>query len=79
VTSFVAVITRLNPVFIDSLKINFDVIASMLIYVIPGVLLGGQIGPIIAKKLNLKSMKIYVSLLLVIIGVLMLVRGVQYF
>ncbi len=74
-TSFVAVLVRLNSVFIETLNDNKFLIISMLLYVIPGVIIGGQIGPKIAKKLNIKSLKIYISILLIVIGILMLLRG----
>lgn len=79
VTSIVAVLTRLNPIFIESLKLSFEPVVSMLIYVIPGVLIGGQIGPVIAKRLNLKTMKIYIAILLILIGILMFIRGFSLF
>ena len=73
-TSLAAVLVRLNGGFVDSLKINSGFIISMLMYAIPGVFLGGQLGPVIAKKLSLKSMNIYISILLIAIGVLMFLR-----
>ena len=74
VSSFSAVLCRLTPSFTTALQANTDTILSMFIYVIPGVLIGGQIGPIIAKRLNLKAMRIYVSVLLLLVGSLMFVR-----
>lgn len=74
ITSIFAVFFRLNTKFIESLDDHLNVLISILIYVIPGVLIGSQIGPIVAKRLNLKSMKAYVSLLLIVIGILMLIR-----
>ncbi len=73
-SSLSAVLCRLTPSFTVSLQQNIPTIMSMFIYVIPGVLIGGQIGPVIAKKLNLKAMRIYVSVLLLIVGGLMFVR-----
>jgi len=74
ITSLFAVLVRLNPNFINSLSNNFQIIASIGVYVIPGVILGGQLGPVLAGKLNLKLLKIYVSVLMIIIGILMFLR-----
>jgi len=74
VTSLVATLVRLNSSFVASLGVNLDLILGMLLYAAPGVLIGGQVGPRVAKYLNLKQMRIYVSVLLVIVGVLMLFR-----
>lgn len=73
-SSLTAVLCRLTPTFIGSLQSHTSLILSMFVYVIPGVLLGGQLGPVIAKKLNLKAMRIYVSVLLLLVGTLMFVR-----
>ncbi|OJJ14905.1 hypothetical protein BKI52_40840 [marine bacterium AO1-C] len=74
ISSLSAVLCRLTPSFLTALQGSTTTIMSMFIYVIPGVLIGGQIGPIVAKKLNLKAMRIYVSMLLLIVGGLMFVR-----
>jgi len=74
ITSLVAVLARLNTSFIVSLNKEKEEIISMLIYVIPGVLIGSQLGPLLAKKLHIRYLRIYISILLLIIGVLMFVR-----
>jgi len=77
-TSLTAVIFRLNSNFISVLTTQFDTILSILLYVIPGVIIGGQLGPVVAKKLKLNWMKIYVAFLLITIGFVMLFRWLSY-
>jgi uncharacterized membrane protein YfcA len=74
ITSLVVVLARLNSAFIVSLNEEKSQIISILIYVVPGVLLGSQLGPVMAKKLHIKHLRVYVALLLFIVGVLMFVR-----
>jgi hypothetical protein len=40
----------------------------------PGVILGGQLGPMLARHLNARALRLYVAILLLLVGVLMLVR-----
>ena len=75
VTSALAIFFRLNSGFIDSLQTNLPTIISMMIYEIPGILVGSQVGPYLVKRLDPASMKKYVALLLLIIGTLVLVRA----
>jgi uncharacterized membrane protein YfcA len=74
ITSIVAVLARLNNAFIVSLNDDKSQIIGILIYVVPGVLLGSQLGPVMAKKLHIKYLRIYIAVLLFVDGVLMFVR-----
>ena len=74
ITSIAAVLTRLNTDFLNSLKDNLSLIINISIFVIPGVITGGQLGPKISRVIKSKALKIYVSIVLIIIGILMLYR-----
>lgn len=47
-------------------------VANVVIYTIPGVLVGGQIGPLIQARLNPDAVKIAISMLFVLVGIFML-------
>lgn len=47
-------------------------VLNISIYTIPGVIIGGQLGPLLQKKLPEDKMKIGVSLLFVLVGSFML-------
>ena len=51
----------------------FNQIANVIVYTIPGVVIGGQLGPYMQKKLPEDKMKVGVSVLFVIVGGIMLV------
>jgi uncharacterized membrane protein YfcA len=38
----------------------------------PGVLLGGQLGPMMARRLNVHTLRWYVAVILLLLGLLML-------
>ncbi len=78
ITSFIAALARLNPSLIDALRDTRGTIFSIMACVVPGVLLGGQIGPRIARRLPLRAMRLYVALLLVLVGGLALARGIYF-
>ena len=75
ITSIFAVITRLNSSFVESLIANRTIILSILLYVTPGVLIGGQLGPRLIKNVNLDKMGRYVPAVLMLVGMLMLLRA----
>jgi uncharacterized membrane protein YfcA len=45
-----------------------------IIFTAPGVILGGQLGPVIAHRLNAHALRWYVAIILLLVGLLMLVR-----
>lgn len=71
----VAVLFRLNAAFIAVLSSNANTICSIMLWVAPGVFIGGQIGPVIATKLPVRYMKLYVGVLLIFVSVLMFMRA----
>jgi uncharacterized membrane protein YfcA len=79
VVNIVAVMFRLNPTFIAVLSANATDILHILIWVAPGVFIGGQIGPAIARRLPVLYMKFYVGVLLIFVSILMFLRAFALF
>jgi uncharacterized membrane protein YfcA len=79
VVNLFAVLFRLTPGFISTLAEQKDLIFSVMIWVAPGVIIGGQIGPDVAKKLSKRGMRIYVGILLVFVGLLIYMRSFSGF
>lgn len=73
--SFAAVLVRLNRTFLGVLSQQYETILAIMIWVAPGVLLGGQLGPRVAKRLPEKYVKPYVAGLLIIVSGLMFYRA----
>jgi hypothetical protein len=79
IINIVAVLFRLNPSFISVLSSNAKIIFSILIWVAPGVFIGGQIGPLVVKKISLKHARVYVGGLLILVSMLMFIRAFALF
>ncbi|MCK9592211.1 MAG: sulfite exporter TauE/SafE family protein [Methanoregula sp.] len=75
VVNLFAVLFRLTPDFISTLAEQKDLIFTIMIWVAPGVIIGGQIGPDIAKKLSKRGIRIYVGILLIFVGLLIYMRS----
>ncbi|MBL7160955.1 MAG: sulfite exporter TauE/SafE family protein [Candidatus Aenigmarchaeota archaeon] len=75
ITNIVAILLRLNADFSQVLFQNWQLLLSALVFAVPGVLIGGQIGPIVPKRIMLKHLRVYVGTLLILVGFLMLLRG----
>lgn len=75
-TSLTAAAVRLEPGFAQHLWSQRGPLATILLWVVPGVLLGSQLGPVIAARFDRRAMTRYVALVLVVVGLLMLGRGV---
>jgi uncharacterized membrane protein YfcA len=74
VVTLVAAIFRLTPYFASTLAGQRDLIVNIMIWVAPGVILGGQLGPFVTKKLSERGMRVYVGILLVFVGILTYLR-----
>ena len=79
VVNIVAVLFRLNSSFIAVLSANATDILHILIWVAPGVVIGGQIGPAVARRLPVLYMKVYVGVLLIFVSILMFLRAFALF
>jgi uncharacterized membrane protein YfcA len=74
VTSLAAALARLNGPFAAALVEQHATLLSAMGFVAPGVILGGQLGPMIARRFNARTLQLYVAVLLLLVGALMLVR-----
>jgi uncharacterized membrane protein YfcA len=77
VINIAAVAFRLTPSFIADLMSDGEQILSIMIWVAPGVVIGGQLGPSVASRLSVKGMKGYVGLVLILVGLLILIRSLN--
>ncbi|MEA2035399.1 MAG: sulfite exporter TauE/SafE family protein [Euryarchaeota archaeon] len=75
VVNICALIFRLTPDFVSDLIVQKDLIFEIMIWVAPGVFIGGQIGPAIAQKLSVQGIKLYVGCLLMGVSVLIGLRA----
>ncbi|VVB84408.1 Sulfite exporter TauE/SafE [uncultured archaeon] len=74
ITDIVAALTRMNPVFVSGLIENRTTLISVLIFVIPSVVIGGQIGPRIIRNADVRRLKIFISLTLIFVSILIFSR-----
>lgn len=74
--SLAAALARLSPAFVRALEGNLGLVLSILVFVVPGVLLGGQLGPRLARRLPEPAMRRYAAALLLVVGLLLLFRAV---
>jgi uncharacterized membrane protein YfcA len=74
VTSLAAALARLNGPFLTALGEQRATLLGALVFAGPGVILGGQLGPMMARGLNMRGLRWYVAVILLLVSVLMLVR-----
>jgi uncharacterized membrane protein YfcA len=74
VVNLFAAVFRLTPDFISVLSEQQNLILTIMLWVIPGVIIGGQLGPVVARKLSERSIRFYVGILLVFVGLLIYLR-----
>jgi uncharacterized protein len=74
VTSLAATLVRLNGPFLAALGEQRMTLLGALLFAGPGVVLGGQLGPMMARRLNVRALRWYVAIILLLVGLLMLVR-----
>jgi uncharacterized protein len=75
-TSLAAAIGRMRPSLISELRRDSTQIVAIAIWAVPGVTVGGQIGPRIAQMLpSERHTRLYFSALLLVVGVLTLARA----
>ncbi|HXW98324.1 MAG TPA: sulfite exporter TauE/SafE family protein, partial [Methanomicrobiales archaeon] len=77
VATLVATALRLTPDFIPVLASQGDRIVDIMIWVAPGVVVGGQLGPFLAKRLSARGIRVYVGVLMVFIGILICLRALS--
>ena len=74
VASLAAALARLNGPFLAALGEQRATLLGAMLFAGPGVLVGGQLGPMMARRLNTRALRWYVAIILLLVGVLMLVR-----
>lgn len=75
IVDIAAALGRMNREFISALTGNLDQLFSVLIFVLPSVVIGGQIGPQVIKNANVKHLKIYISIMLIFVSMLIFSRS----
>jgi uncharacterized protein len=73
-TSLAAALVRLNGPFLAGLSEQRTTLLGAMVFAGPGVLLGGQLGPMMARRLNVRTLRWYVAVILLLVGFLMLGR-----
>ncbi len=74
IVDIVAAMSRMNPVFVYGLIDSRDTLMSVLIFVLPSVIIGGQIGPQIIRNADVSRLKIFISLMLIFVSLLIFSR-----
>jgi uncharacterized protein len=74
VTGLAAALVRLNGAFLAALGEQRATLLGAMVFAGPGVVLGGQLGPMVARRLNAHTLRWYVVAILLLVGILMLVR-----
>ncbi len=77
-TSLAGAVGRMRPKFIDVLISQRQTLLSALIWAVPGVIIGGQIGPAIAQRIRSRRYaQLYLAAMLLAIGALTLLRALH--
>jgi uncharacterized membrane protein YfcA len=74
VTSLAAAVMRLTGSLLAILSEQRATLLGALLFAGPGVILGGQLGPSLVRRLDLRALRWYVAILLVLVGLLVLLR-----
>jgi hypothetical protein len=73
-TSLGAALVRLHGTFLAGLSEQRSTLLGAMLFAGPGVILGGQLGPMVARRLHARTLRWYVAVILLLVGTLMLVR-----
>jgi uncharacterized membrane protein YfcA len=76
VTSLAAALARLNAPFMAALVEQHSTLLRAMAFAAPGVIVGGQLGPMLARRLNAPTLQRYVAILLILVGIVMITRYV---
>ncbi len=74
IVNFAALVSRMDASLLQTLLEEKDFILSIILWVAPGVVIGGQLGPVVAQKLPKAYLGVYVGGLLVLVGGLIFYR-----
>jgi uncharacterized membrane protein YfcA len=75
VTSLAAALARLHGGFMAALVEHQTTLLSAMVFAAPGVILGGQLGPMLARRFKARTLQGYVAALLILVALLMLTRA----
>jgi uncharacterized membrane protein YfcA len=75
IVNLFALVSRMNRELVETLSGSGPYIVSVMLWVAPAVVLGGQLGPQIAQHLPRHTLRAYVGGLLIVVGGLILVRA----
>jgi uncharacterized protein len=75
-TSLAATAGRMRPAFVAALARDLPQLAAILLWAVPAVIVGGQVGPRIARALpSERHARLYFSAVLLVVGLLTLLRA----
>ncbi len=74
IVDIIAAMTRMNSVFVGGLIENRTILINVLIFVLPSVVIGGQIGPRIIRDADVKHLKIFISMASIFVSILIFSR-----
>jgi len=74
--SLVAAIFRLDSALLDTLRSDGSEIFAMVAFAGPGAAVGGQLGPRLAQRLPRRTLRLYVGVLLILVGAMVALRTV---
>ncbi|SNQ59455.1 sulfite exporter TauE/SafE family protein [Candidatus Methanoperedens nitratireducens] len=74
IVDLVAALIRMNHNFVNELIENRTTIFYVLFFVLPSVVIGGQIGPRIIRNADVRHLKIFISLTLIFVSILIFSR-----
>ncbi len=78
ITSLAAALVRLSSPFLAALSEQRTSLLEAMLFAGPGVILGGQLGPMLARHLDARTLRWYVAILLVLMGLLMVGRFLAF-
>lgn len=74
IVNIVAALARMNHEFMGVLTDSTDIVSSVLVFVLPSVVIGGQIGPRVIRDMNATHLKLYISMLMIFVSMLIFSR-----
>jgi uncharacterized protein len=78
VTSLAAALVRLSGPFLAALSEQRASLMGAMLFAGPGVILGGQLGPMLARQLDARTLRWYVAIMLLLVGLLMVWRFLAF-
>jgi uncharacterized membrane protein YfcA len=78
ITSLAAALVRLSGPFLAALSEQRASLLGAMLFAGPGVILGGQLGPMMARHLGARTLRWYVAIMLLLVGLLMVWRFLAF-